>query len=125
MAELATIALNDATPTSQDFNPSMKDGLLAVLREDSGSDPALYPSISLGMRAPKAGVNRKVTGRILVPYETTTNDITTVEQVSLFIDCVVPETASTGTVADAMAFGSDLLTNAIVEDAMQNGNFPY
>lgn len=125
MAIIANIALNNSAAASKTFVPTIKDGLLAVFHNREGDRPAVYPYLSMGMRTPKAGVSRKATLRVVLPYDVTDGDTTRVEQVTCFIDVIVPESASTTAIEDVLSFASGLLANAIVEDVCVNGAFPY
>lgn len=125
MAALANLVIGDKTPTNRTFKPQYMNGLLASLIADYASKPALHPKITLGMRVPKPGVNRKVTIKIVVPYEVVDGDVTTIEEDTYFIEHVTPETAPVAAVQDSRAFAAGVLLNAIVLDALDNGNFPY
>lgn len=125
MAELANIVLGDKTPTNRTFKPAYKNGLLTELIADYASSPALHPRLSIGMRAPKLGVNRKVTLKISVPYEVVVDDATTIEYDTVFMDFVIGPNSSVGSVQDLLAFSSNSLLDAIVEDTIVNGMYPY
>lgn len=127
MAQTADIVLNDGaeTPVARTFKPTTKVGLLIGYGSDSESRPALYPTISLGMRAPKPGVNRKVTLRVAVPYDVTENSVTRVESVTGFLDIIVPSSASTLHVDHLMAYIAGVIGEAQVTDAVAEGRFPY
>jgi len=125
MAETANIALNDSAPAARTFKPTWRDGLLANWSEQTLSTAALYPTLSIGMRAPKASQPRKVTIKLVVPVEVVSGDLTTYESVSVFMDVIVSQNASATNIADALAYLADIPGNAIIDDVITYGNFPY
>lgn len=125
MAALANIVLGDKTPTNRTFKPAIKNGLLVELIADYAASPALHPRLSIGMRAPKAGQSRKVTLKISVPYEVVTDDATTIEYDTAFIDLIAGPNSSVGSMQDLRAFASNALLNAIISDSTDSGMFPY
>lgn len=123
--QIADISLANASAVAKTFVPTVKDGLLATYVNREGSRPAVYPNLSVGMRAPKAGVSRKATLKVALPYDVIAGSTTTSEAVTVFVDIVVPQSASAANVQDILAFASGLLVNAQVEDVCVNGAFPY
>lgn len=123
--QIADISLENSGAVAKTFVPTVKDGLLATYVNREGSRPAVYPNLSIGMRAPKAGVSRKATLKVALPYDVIAGATTTSEAVTVFVDIVVPQSASAANVQDILAFASGLLVNAQVEDVCVNGAFPY
>lgn len=123
--QIADISLVNASAVAKTFVPTVKDGLLATYVNREGSRPAVYPNVSVGMRAPKAGVSRKATLKVALPYDVTAGSTTTTESATVFIDVVIPESAAAANVQDILAFASGLLVNAQIKDVCVNGAFPY
>lgn len=126
MAEIADIVLNDSVPAARTFVPSYKSGLLVGFQEETPVTPSLFPKITVGMRAEKAGTNRKVTIKIVVPYLAggpgpDDPDIAA----TAFIDLVVPTEVAAATISDLRAYASDLLLNSIIAEITDTGKFPY
>lgn len=125
MAQIATMTLADASAVSHTFTPMYSNGLSVTYTDLSGSSAALCNTIGMQMRQPKAGVARKVTLRVAVPFEETADDITTVNNCSAFVDIVVPATATEGTIEDLRSFLVNALAEAQFTDAVDDGAFPY
>jgi hypothetical protein len=125
MAEIATLSLADRNPTDRDFIPSSKDGLIVTWRYAVGSTPALYPTLTLSARPYKAGVNRKVTAKLVVPEEVTIDGESVIKSAFMSADFVVPEEITTTTTQDLIAYVADLFTQTIFTDAVVLGNNPY
>jgi len=126
MAEAANIVLNDSVPTARTFVPSYAVGLVRFFKYAvTGEITALHPKLSLGLRTPKPGLAQKVTMKVTMPYEVTIGTETSVSKIEYIIDVVIPEDAPTLAKADALAFAKNALSNAIVVDLLDNGNFPY
>lgn len=125
MASIANIVLNDSTPVARTFEPHVKDGLVASWRSSHTARPALYPSISVGMRPEKGEVSRKVTIKVSVPFDVVVGSLTQVRQVSAFIEMIVPTEASLTQIRDAVAFSGGAIINAIIKDTVELGNFPH
>lgn len=123
--QIADISLANASAVAKTFVPTIKNGLLATYVNREGSRPAVYPTLSVGMRAPKAGVSRKVTMKVALPYDVLVGSTTSTESVTVFIDVVAPESASAAHVQDVLAYASGLLVNAQIKDVCVNGAFPY
>jgi hypothetical protein len=70
-------------------------------------------------------VSRKATLKVALPYDVTVGSTTTTESVTVFIDVVIPESATAANVQDILAFASGLLVNAQINDVCVNGAFPY
>lgn len=125
MAAIADIVLNDSVPAARTFKPSWKDGLLARWQEETPATVDLYPTITVGMRAPKPGVTRKITLKVIVPYETTVDSVTVREANSCFIDFLIPESADATDVDDLRSYVSEAVENAVILDVIDEGKFPY
>lgn len=123
--QIADISLENSSAVAKTFVPTVKNGLLALYVNREGSRPAIFPNLTVGMRAPKAGVSRKATLKVALPYDVTEGSTTVTESVTVFIDVVVPESAAAATVQDILAFASGLLVDAQIEDVCVNGAFPY
>ncbi len=123
--QIANMSLENSSAVAKTFVPTVKDGLLATYVNREGSRPAVFPNLSVGMRAPKAGVSRKVTLKVALPYDVTVGSVVSTESVTAFVDIIVPESASAANVQDILAFASGLLVNTQVEDVCVNGAFPY
>lgn len=124
MAAIQSLVLNDSVPAARTFLPAQKDGLDLKYVEDGSGAAELDPSVQIVMRKPQNGVNRKVSFKVEVPYEVTSNGITTTAFVQFAGDVIVPSTAPDVAIDDSVAYVIDLLGEAQFTDAV-NGFFPY
>jgi len=127
MAKLADIALNDSTPTSRNFEVVRQVGAESSLRNDNSNIAVSERDlVQLTFRPEKNSVPVKASAKIICPptaAEKAADE--TVDDVTLFIHVVRKENASPERVANVMAYGKDLLANAIFVDMVVNAAQPY
>lgn len=126
MAETANIVVNDgaSTPVSRTFEPSLRNGLLVRYTNDNGGIAALDPTITVSMRQPANGSNRRVTLKVEVPEEVTVGDANIIEFVTISMDVIVPPHVADLTIDHALAFVTGCLAETQITDAV-GGKFPY
>lgn len=124
--QIANITMNNGLAVATTFNPMMKDGLLVTYANTTPPKSSLYPVLTASMRPAKGDVSRKVTLKVMVPYESTAlNGTVSVEAVTAFIELVIPSSAPTTAKDDIIAFASGYIKESQVVDAVKNGAFPY
>lgn len=92
--QIANITLPDASAVDKVFKPVLKDGLLISYADTTAATQAQFEQLTLGMRKPQSGVARKVTLKVVQPYTVVSGDITSIENVTAFIEIVVPDRKS-------------------------------
>jgi len=128
MSQIGNVVLNDKVDAAITYTPSVKDSLLVKYTDSTTSvtRPALANTVSVGMRSPKSGVSRKVTLKVVMPYDSTgLNGVVKTEALTAFIDFVIPETATGDDIENLCYFASGACLEAQFTDAIKNGNFPY
>jgi hypothetical protein len=124
--QIADITLNDGSAVAQTFKPTQKNNLLVEYKDFTGSYSGMYTSLSCAMRPAKGDVARKVTIKVVLPYEYNDSDGNTKSNnITCFTDIVVPSTASASEIDDLIAFASGAIEEAQFTDAIKNGAFPY
>lgn len=124
--QIADITLTDSSGTELVFVPTIKDGLKAKYVNRIGYRAAIYDHLTLGMRPAGKGVARKVKTTFVKPYDVGSvehNDIST-DQISGFIEYVIPDTATPDMIADFLSEMSGISLDPQLQDAVQNGAFP-
>lgn len=124
MAQNGPITIKDSAGSNVVLDPQYKDGLLAVYN-DRTTESALSTSLSLGMRKPAINTNDKVSLKLGFPYEVLDGDQSTVETVTVFIDVVVPKTATDAAKENLLAGLNSVGLDDIVADLIKNQGFPY
>lgn len=124
MAELANIVVNNGS-SDITFTPTIKDGLNVILSASANS-VALAPRLQILGNTLKAGSNRKMTLRHVLPYEASDlNGNKSVKNIISKIEFSIPQDASVTYISQLRNMLSHFLENAIVLDAIDNGNLPY
>lgn len=123
--QIANITLPDASAVDKVFKPVLKDGMLISYADTTASSQAEFEQLTLGMRKPQSGVARKVTIKVVQPYSVVLGDKTTIENITAFLEVVVPVDADKTAANNLLSFASGALVNDQIKDAIVNGAFPY
>lgn len=133
MAQLKTIRMTDESGVQQTFTPVVKDGLLVTFASDIGKTIATKARLSLSMRPGRLRkkdserVKRKVTLKVSVPYQPKLVDGVTppVDNVEVVVSFNAPVDAEINEIRNALSFARGSILDSQVEDALENGHFPY
>lgn len=124
MAQIQDITVNNGS-ADVTFVPMSKDGL-----DCKWSHPSTSVSLSERIQVTgyqiKTGNNRKLDLRFTQPFEyTSPNNVKSVKTSLVKIVCSIPQEATTEDITALRNMVSNLLTNAIIADAIDNGALPY
>lgn len=124
MAQIANIVINNGT-ADVTFTPMSKDGLdVKWSKPDVSAD--LNKRIQLVGYPVKSGTNRKQDVRIQYPFSyTNPNGVVSTKTITLKATLSAPLEATVTDLTIVRNLFSNLLKNAIIEDAIDNGNQPY
>jgi len=126
MAAIAPIVMNDSLAVARTFTPAYQKGLLVGWQEESLPTYNLFPKLTIGMRdSVGSSSNRKVTFKIVVPYNVTVDGVTTTKNVSYFVESVAPADAPSIALIDARTYLYYAFNNAVIIDTFDTGKFPY
>lgn len=124
MAQIQDITVNNGT-ANVTFTPMSKDGLDCKWCHPSTS-VSLSPRIQVTGYQIKTGNNRKLDLRFTQPFEyTSPNNVKSVKSSLVKIVCSIPQEAPTADLTALRNMVSNLLMNAIIADAIDNGALPY
>lgn len=133
MSDVTTLALLDSGLVSRNFVPTNVEPSLVEFHYKNGSQLE-WPSVTMGRRKPTASNgNRKISIRVKVPVLETvtaaasgyTPGPTVAYTVSANVDWIVPARATAAEIADSVAYVQNALAHAVVENSVQDDDFPY
>lgn len=124
MAQIQDITVNNGS-ADVTFIPMSKDGLDCRWSHPSTS-VSLSERIQVTGNQIKTGTNRKLELRFTQPFEyTSPNEVKSVKSSLVKIVCSIPQEATTEDITALRTMCSNLLLNAIIADAIDNGALPY
>ncbi len=126
MSQITDITLNDSVPTARTFAATFKDGLECKWSYNNGSSLSERPFAVMKMRQQdnNRNLDRKVSIQVVHPYTETVDSVDKIRYASARIEFILPESAAALTVADVLAFTQDILTETLVSETINDGNFP-
>lgn len=124
MAQIQDITVNNGT-ANVTFTPMSKDGLDCKWSHPSTS-VSLSPRIQVTGYQIKTNTNRKLDLRFTQPFEyTSPNNVKSVKSALVKIVCSIPQETPTADLTALRNMVANLLLNAIIADAIDNGALPY
>lgn len=125
MAAITNLVLNNGT-SDVTFIPASKSGTTTVWTAPADS-VQLQPRLNLDCKATvSSSDNRKVKFVLALPFvDTNINDVKAYKTIYFNVECVLPRVATSANILALRQMCSNACLNAVLLDAIDNGNNPY